>query len=339
MKNYDENNSLLSEIIAEAGQRSAESVKDVRDTDDLTRTQDNSAAGNMSGEDRNTDSAAKRNEHLSFSGLKGRIKNSDALKPEMIRDMFFGSKITDRQSVPEEDYDVDDPDEDPLLFSKGRKQRIAADPANDKIIFSIDYMLTPEQVTEGYMLFYNEFIRRSNIKVTVIFGIISFILLFSIIISPNGYLNYLLLLMVLAVIAMKWITSLSAKKDALMTADDVKNDNYKLVFYNSRILLQASGNEGGDPYNYTPVMIRFEDIDLKVLDYEDLYVLIFKKSYVYTIPKEAMDDEQNEVFKSRLKNILGDDYLQFYSREKAARERADRLKARFNNKFRSNKKA
>ena len=73
-------------------------------------------------------------------------------------------------------------------------------------------------------------------------------------------------------------------------------------------------------------MIRFEDIDLKVLDYEELYVLIFKKNYVYTVPKSAMNDEQNRVFRRLLENILGDDYYEFYSREREAAERAVRRK-------------
>lgn len=278
-------------------------------------------------------------DHSKISEFAQKIKDSEVLKPEVMKDMFFGSKINDKQFVPEEDYDVEnDPDESNFIFSKSKKQRITADPANDKIIFSIEYMLTPDQVTEGYMLFYNEFVKRSNVKLTLILALIAVMLLFSIILSPKGYVNYLLLLMIAAALAMRWISSLSAKKYALMSADDVKNDSYKLDFYNSRILIQASELAGDKIYNYPPVMIRFEDIDLKVLDYEDLYVLIFKKDYIYTIPKDSMNEEQNEVFKSRLENILGDDYLQFYSRDRAVHKKAEKFKTIINEKLRSDKK-
>lgn len=278
-------------------------------------------------------------DHSKISEFAQKIKDSEVLKPEVMKDMFFGSKINDKQFAPEEDYDVEnDPDESNFIFSKSKRQRITADPANDKIIFSIEYMLTPDQVTEGYMLFYNEFVKRSNVKLTVILSLIAVVLLFSIIVSPKGYVNYLLLLMIAAALAMRWISSLSAKKYALMSADDVKNDSYKLDFYNSRILIQASELAGDKIYNYPPVMIRFEDIDLKVLDYEDLYVLIFKKDYIYTIPKDSMNEEQNKVFKSRLENILGDDYLQFYSPDRAAHRKAEKFKTIINEKFRSDKK-
>ena len=109
-----------------------------------------------------------------------------------------------------------------------------------------------------------------------------------------------------------------------MSAEEVKNDSYRLDFYNSRILLKASEFTGDKIYTYPPVMIRFEDIDLKVLDYEEIYVLIFKKSYVYTVPKSAMTEEQNRVFGGLLESILGDDYCEFYSRVRVAEEKAER---------------
>ena len=264
------------------------------------------------------------------AGIADRIKNAEVLKPEVIKDMFFGSREpeNDHKFAPEEAevYDEEEDIEDPVVFDRNRKKRLAADPNQDKMIFSVEYMLTPDQALDGYMLFYNEFIKKSNIKLTFIMGILSLIFLFSVIISPKGYLNYMLLLMSLSVIALKWLNSESAKKEALMSADDVKNDSYKLDFYNSRILLKASELTGDKIYNYPPVMIRFEDIDLKVLDYEELYILIFKKNYVYTVPKNAMNDEQNRVFRKLLENILGDDYYEFYSREREAADRAERKK-------------
>ena len=261
-------------------------------------------------------------------GIADRIKNSEVLKPEVIKDMFFGSKEqeSDHRFAPEgsSDYEEEEDPEDPVVFDRNRKKRIAADPNQDKMIFSVEYMLTPDQALDGYMLFYNEFIKKSNIKLTFAMGILALIFLFAVIVSPKGYLSYMLLLMTLSVIAMKWLGSESAKKEALRSADDVKNDSYVLDFYNSRILLKASELTGDTIYNYPPVMIRFEDIDLKVLDYEELYVLIFKKNYVYTVPKSAMNKEQNNVFRKLLESILGDDYYEFYSREREAAERAER---------------
>ena len=263
-------------------------------------------------------------------GLADKIKNAEVLKPEVIKDMFFGSKEqeTDHRFVPNDadDFEEEEDYEDPVIFDQNRKKRIAADPNQDKMIFSIEYMLTPDQALDGYMLFYNEFIKKSNIKLTLIMGLLALIFLFAVIVSPKGYLSYMLLLMTLSVIALKWLNSASAKKEALQSADDVKNDSYRLDFYNSRILLKASELTGDKIYNYPPVMIRFEDIDLKVLDYEEFYVLIFKKNYVYTVPKSAMNKEQNSVFRKLLENILGDDYYEYYSREREAAERADRRK-------------
>ena len=264
------------------------------------------------------------------AGIADRIKNSEVLKPEVIKDMFFGSREpdNDHRFAPEdaEEYEEEEDIEDPVVFDRNRKKRLAADPNQDKMIFSVEYMLTPDQALDGYMLFYNEFIKKSNIKLTMIMGILSLIFLLSVIVSPKGYLNYMLLLMSLSVIALKWLNSESAKKEALASADDVKNDSYRLDFYNSRILLKASELTGDKIYNYPPVMIRFEDIDLKILDYEELYVLIFKKNYVYTVPKNAMNDEQNRVFRKLLENILGDDYYEFYSREREAADRMERKK-------------
>ena len=264
-------------------------------------------------------------------GLAQRIKDSEVLKPEVIKDMFFGSERGDGEHdikfTPDgEASEVSDEDdiEDPVALDRRTRKRKLADPNKEKVIFSIEYMLTPDQALDGYMLFYNEFVKKKNIKLTLILGVLALVFLFSVIVSPKGYINYMLLLITLSIIALRWLNSSGAKRDAVMSAEEVKNDSYRLDFYNSRILLKASEFTGDKIYTYPPVMIRFEDIDLKVLDYEEIYVLIFKKSYVYTVPKSAMTEEQNRVFGGLLESILGDDYCEFYSRVRVAEEKAER---------------
>lgn len=279
-----------------------------------------------------SDSEPKKNVAKSIGdGLKKKIKESELLKADTFKDMFFGTQddgLSDKRSADDgqiimsdaddiEEFDDYEPEDknDPVLFDKSRKKRITADPNQDKIIFSCEYMVTPDQALDGYMLFYNEFVKSKNIKWTLAFGVLAVLFLISIVAS-GGYLNYLLMIVCLSVIAIKWLNSYSAKKNAVYSADDVKNDSYKLTFYNSRIVIEESELAGDKIYNYQPVMIRFEDIDLKVIDYEDLYVLVFKKDYIYTVPKDCMDEQMNEIFSKHLTNILGDDYFEYYSKAK-----------------------
>ncbi len=242
-----------------------------------------------------------------------RIKDSDTLNPDTIRDMFFGDKpdagavITDA-----DDEQYDDIESDQLLF--GKKKHKPADPRGDKMLFRIMYMLAPQQVSDGYMLFYNEFVKKSNIKFTLIMGTLCLVFLIAILMAPQGYISYLLLLIALAMIAFKWINTWSAKREALNAAADVKNDSYKLSFYNSRILIEASEKVDDKIFNYPPVVIRFEDIDLRLLDYDDIYILVFRRDYIYVVPKESMTSRENEVFTTHLKNILGDDFYVFEKR-------------------------
>jgi hypothetical protein len=253
--------------------------------------------------------------------IKGKIKDTGLLSSDMLKDMFFGSPTDVNQAYEEEQSEDEEAEEtEPVLFDKNRKKRITADPEQDKKIFEAEYMLTPDQAADGYTLFYNEFVKPQNVKFSVAFGIIAAALLISALLSPKNYLNWLLLIISLSAIAMKWLNSYNAKKEAEYLADDVKNDSYKMTFYNSRILIEASELAGDKVYRYSPVMIRFEDIELKVIDYETLYVLIFKKDYIYTVPKDAMTEQMNSVFKNHLSNILGDDYREYYSKSTSAPE-------------------
>ncbi|MGN0632480.1 MAG: hypothetical protein ACI4JW_01280 [Oscillospiraceae bacterium] len=260
---------------------------------------------------------------VSVEKVKNKIKDSRLLDPEMLKDVFFGSqsdaygeKAAEKGDADGEGYFGDEQEKDqPTLFDKSLKKRITVDPSKDKLFFSFDYMVNPEQALDGYMLFYNEFVKKKNIRLTLILGFIFLLSLFFVLMSPDRYFNYPVMLICLLVILIKWSGSNSAKKEAALSADDVKNDSYKLSFYNSRILIEASELSGDRIYNYPPVMIRFEDIDLKVIDYEGLYVLIFRKDYIYTVPKEAMSGQMNEVFKKHLQNILGDDYHEFYCKK------------------------
>lgn len=257
---------------------------------------------------------------VSVEKVKNKIKDSRLLDPEMLKDVFFGSqseeKAAEKGDADGEGYFDDEQEKDqPTLFDKSLKKRITVDPSKDKLFFSFDYMVNPEQALDGYMLFYNEFVKKKNIKLTLILGFIFLLSLFFVLMSPDRYFNYPVMLICLLVILIRWSGSNSAKKEAALSADDVKNDSYRLSFYNSRILIEASELSGDRIYNYPPVMIRFEDIDLKVIDYEGLYVLIFRKDYIYTVPKEAMSGQMNEVFKKHLQNILGDDYHEFYCKK------------------------
>lgn len=268
-----------------------------------------------------------------LSAIKGKLKSSELLDKAVLKDMFFGtgdkdtgkrevSAEGDEESKEQDDFDyLDEEDEVQELFDKSRKKRMTADPKKDKKIFSIEYMITPEQATDGYELFYREFIKPKNVRFTIGFGIAAAVFLISGLVYPKSYLNWVLMLICLAVIGITWLNSSSARKEAVYSADAVKNDSYKLSFFNSRIVIEESELAGDRIYSYQPVMIRFEDIDLKVIDCGGLYVLIFKKDYIYTVPKSAMNEQMNEVFRRHLSNILGDDYREYTIKQ----ERSDKL--------------
>ena len=268
-----------------------------------------------------------------LSAIKGKLKSSELLDKAVLKDMFFGtgdkdtgkrevSAEGDEESKEQDDFDyLDEEDEVQELFDKSRKKRITADPKKDKKIFSIEYMITPEQAADGYELFYREFIKPKNVRFTIGFGIAAAVFLISGLVYPKSYLNWVLMLICLAVIGITWLYSSSARKEAVYSADAVKNDSYKLSFFNSRIVIEESELAGDRIYSYQPVMIRFEDIDLKVIDCGGLYVLIFKKDYIYTVPKSAMNEQMNEVFRRHLSNILGDDYREYTIKQ----ERSDKL--------------
>lgn len=247
-----------------------------------------------------------------FKKVGRRIKNSDTLNPDTIKDMFFGDMQDEELLLSDTDAAQYDDIEDQVLFAK--KKHKPADPRGDKMLFRIMYMLTPEQVAEGYNLFYNEFVKKSNVKFTLVMGTLCLVFLIAILMAPQGYVSYLLLLLSLLFIALRWINSWSARREALAAAEDVRNDSYKLSFHNSRILIEASERVDDKIFNYPPVVIRFEDIDLRLLDYDDIYILVFRKDYIYVVPKASMTERENELFTAHLKNILGDDFYVFEKR-------------------------
>lgn len=246
-----------------------------------------------------------------------KIKNSETLKPEVIKDMFFGGSQSESEIRGADEKNVFDDNEteeydDRQLF--GKKKRHDSDPRGNKMFFRIMYMLTPEQVTDGYMLFYNEFVKKRNIRFTLVLSMLSVIFLVTILMIPDSMLSYLLLLVCAAAVVMRWVNSISARRESIAAADGVVNSSYKLSFYNSRIIIESSESDEDVEHSYPPVVIRFEDIDLKLLDYDEIYVLIFRKNYLYVIPKASLDEAQNELFREHLKNILGDDFYVFEKR-------------------------
>ena len=248
-----------------------------------------------------------------FGSVKEKVKRSDLLDKETIKDMFFGTNPKKEKAYLTE---AADEAENTEVFGSKKKKYASADPELDKLIFDFEYMVTPDQVLDGYMLFYNEFVRKKNIRWTILFGLLAAGFLISIFASTSNIMSCLLMIVCIGIIVIMWANSLSAKKDAVSSSDDVINDSYKLSFYNSRIIIDASELAGDKLYNYPPAMIKFEDIELKVLDYEDLFILVYSKDYIYTVPKQAMNEKMIEIFSAHLKSILGDDYVIFYNKQK-----------------------
>lgn len=317
----------ISDIIEqteEQREKSGGRVPEIQVSAGAGESAEKSEKAEKSAEAENAESAEGEKPQGALSAIKGRLKSSELLDKAVLKDMFFGTgdKDAGKREVSEDgdeeseeqgdDFDyLDEEDEVQELFDKSRKKRMTADPKKDKKIFSIEYMITPEQAADGYELFYREFIKPKNIKFTIGFGIAAAVFLISGLVNPKSYLNWVLMLICLAVIGITWLNSGNARKEAVYSADAVKNDSYKLSFFNSRIVIEESELAGDRMYSYQPVMIRFEDIDLKVIDCGGLYVLIFKKDYIYTVPKSAMNEQMNEVFSRHLSNILGDDYREY----------------------------
>lgn len=303
----------ISDIIEqteEQREKSGGRVPEIQVSAGAGESAERSEKAEKSAEAETAESAESEKPQGALSAIKGKLKSSELLDKAVLKDMFFGTG--DKESEEQDDFDyLDEEDEVQELFDKSRKKRITADPKKDKKIFSTEYMITPEQAADGYELFYREFIKPKNVRFTIGFGIAAAVFLISGLVYPKSYLNWVLMLICLAVIGITWLNSSSARKEAVYSADAVKNDSYKLSFFNSRIVIEESELAGDRIYSYQPVMIRFEDIDLKVIDCGGLYVLIFKKDYIYTVPKSAMNEQMNEVFRRHLSNILGDDYREY----------------------------
>ena len=319
----------ISDIIEqteEQREKSGGRVPEIQVSAGAGESAEKSEKAEKSAEAETAESAESEKPQGALNAIKGKLKSSELLDKAVLKDMFFGtgdkdagkrgvSADGDEESEEQDDFEVQE------LFDKSRKKRITADPKKDKKIFSTEYMITPEQAADGYELFYREFIKPKNVRFTIGFGIAAAVFLISGLVYPKSYLNWVLMLICLAVIGITWLNSSSARKEAVYSADAVKNDSYKLSFFNSRIVIEESELAGDRIYSYQPVMIRFEDIDLKVIDCGGLYVLIFKKDYIYTVPKSAMNEQMNEVFRRHLSNILGDDYREYTIKQ----ERSDKL--------------
>lgn len=325
-KNADESEfDLISDIIDSLGHEEAAEEKDAdEETEKTEQTPEEQEEIVFSEEDEKGPDKTPDKLKSFGSGIKNSIKSSVKIDPDTLKDMFFGSNITEKKPVGQQDTEYEEIEEDePQILGRRKKKPLTADPKKDKLIFSAEYMITPDQAKEGYTLFYNEFVKKRNIKLTLILSAAAVAFFIMGLALIESYFNYLLAIICLTVIAMRWISSANAGREADLSADDVKNDSYKLSFYNSRILIEASQLAGDRIYHYPPVMIRFEDIDLKVIDCDGLYVLIFRKNYIYTIPADALNDKMNEIFKNHLMNILGDDYHELEIRHDGAEEEKD----------------
>ena len=318
-QDFDE---MFSEIVAQA-EASYESSKEA-----AQRENDEAAAADTSGREDPPGIQVTKRVNKRIGDIAEKIKKADVLQPDTLKDMFFGSRddtSSEYFSYSDDDSDDDyDDEEQPTLFAK--RPVYTADVKKDRLIFETEYTLDPDQAKEGYMLFYNEFVRKQNFKFTIMMTALSALLMMCALLMPkNGYMMIVFMFLCLAVIGIKWLGSFTSKRDAMRAAENVKNESYRLSFYSSRIIIKASELSGDTLYSYPPVMIRFEDIELKVIDYDIIYVLIFKKDYIYTVPKSALTAKMNSVFSEHLKNILGDDYCEFFTR-RSLEARLERLR-------------
>lgn len=183
------------------------------------------------------------------------------------------------------------------------------------LLTSFEYDVTNQEEEKAFIIFQKKYVYKHNMKITALFGAVALLFMISIIKNPSGYLNWVLCFISLFMIFVTWFNTIRIRKYLMSALKPLENDRYRFTLYEDCFKIETIFTpEETQEEDFVPVkprVVRFEDITLNVVETRDMFVIILRKETIYVLSKRVVGEEDQELLRDKLGELLGGDYERY----------------------------
>lgn len=189
---------------------------------------------------------------------------------------------------------------DDIIEDKEEKTRL---PSSEKLC-SFEFNVKNEEESKAFLMFQKKYVYKKNIIQSAAFGVVAVGFAVSAYRDPSMAVNYILLAVCLAAIAVIWYNTWHIRRSLVEALKMLEDDRYIFSLYDDSIVIETivSEEEKNDE-DFVPIKPNVLEIDEQALDVselDDMFVIIVKKETIYVLPKRCISDEQAEAIRKKL---------------------------------------
>ena len=222
------------------------------------------------------------------------------------------------------------------MFGDGDNGQISA--PEGELLAEGEYESNAEEILKGYKVYQKRYVFSSLIWkiLLVLLAVTSSVMMITT--SEDPIIPAMCLMISIAVGIWFITTPISNRKKLMRGLDVMESTRYKAEFYTDKIKISTCMDENvetensdgnaseqpeqdvqteqteqteadmaldGEKEEIPATVIHLDSPIVDLIDMEDMFILVVKKSYVFIIPKKAFDDDECEKVREKLSVIMG----------------------------------
>lgn len=168
------------------------------------------------------------------------------------------------------------------------------------------YSINLGEYESAFIEFQKKFVYPRNWMMTVVFVIMMGVYGYQIYNDPRETFRWFVLFLCVLLIGGIWWNTKTTRKKLMKSISELKDDTYITKLYENGVTIQLCVSSGEEIY---PTPIVFGEARPVVIDKEDMFVLIIRKTMFYVIPKKELSEETIKLFAEKFEEKLEKDYI------------------------------
>lgn len=165
------------------------------------------------------------------------------------------------------------------------------------------YSIPAEIYRQGYTAYHKKHEHPRMYIVSAIFLVIAADMIYAAIQAPENYLAYIIIAVCLAMAFREWINPMRKRRIFFDTVKELEETEYRItVTENAVEFSTVSGvdvekEDGEEDYEFPEPTKLPVDKDLKILEYERFFLVVYGKMMFYIVPKEGFTEQEMAVLR------------------------------------------
>lgn len=177
----------------------------------------------------------------------------------------------------------------------------------EKYILEKEYSISADVFREGYLAFQKKFVYPKSYIFMGIFLFLSADFIYAASKDPKNYFAYILIVICLALAFREWYNPRKIRRTLVETVQEIGEPVYKIGVgegfadistVSVPVGIEEEGESSEEKEEKLPEPTRLpKDKDLRVLEYDKFFLLLYGKTVFYIVPKEKFAENELDIIR------------------------------------------